>query len=79
MKNILKRTLATFLVVLMVLTAAPLQGFVGMEWDWLKIDLPDIKVENPFAMKAEAAIPATYYYYLVNGKAKITKIGRAHV
>ena len=74
MKNILKRTLATFLVVLMVLTAAPLQGFVGMEWDWLKIDLPDIKVENPFAMKAEAAIPATYYYYLVNGKAKITNV-----
>lgn len=54
MKNILKRTLATFLVVLMVLTAAPLQGFVGMEWDWLKIDLPEFNIESPFSMKAEA-------------------------
>ena len=33
MKKILKRALATVLVVLMMLTSAPLQGFVGMEFN----------------------------------------------
>ena len=51
MKKILKRTLATFLVVLMLLTSAPLQGFVELEWP--ELSLPS--VGQWFSGKASAA------------------------
>ena len=51
MKKIFKRTLATILVVLMLLTSAPLQGFVELEWP--EIDFSG--VGDWFSSKASAA------------------------
>lgn len=48
--NSLKKILSVFLVVLMVLTSAPLEGLVGLELDFSSL----------FAVKAEAATSSTY-------------------
>lgn len=48
--NSLKKILSVFLVVLMVLTSAPLEGLVGLELDFSGL----------FAVKAEAATSSTY-------------------
>ena len=52
MKNLFKRTLAVFLAALMVLGAAPLAGFVGLELSGFR---------SPFAAKAEAATEPEIY------------------
>ena len=65
--KMLKKSLSVLLVVVMLLTAAPLSGFVGMEWpevnysdlnlpEW---NLPKLDFSNIFASKAEAATSGT--------------------
>lgn len=57
----LKKILCTLLVVVMCLTAAPLDGFVGIEWPKLpeinfgEIKLPEIDFGEWFSNKAQAA------------------------
>lgn len=46
MGKIFKRTMATVMVVLSVLTSVPLSGFVGMEWDWLHFTIKSSAVEE---------------------------------
>jgi len=48
-----KKALACFLVVAMFLTAAPLSGFVGLQWP--DLNLPEINFGNAFNKNAEAA------------------------
>lgn len=65
MKKI-KKILCTFLVIVMCLTAAPLQGFVGLEWP---------NLSELFATKANATEEYTsgYYTYTISeGEATIT-------
>ena len=56
-----KKILCTLLVVVMCLTSAPLQGFVGMEWlslpeiNFGEIELPQIDFSKWFGSKASAA------------------------
>ncbi len=49
----MKKALACLLVVAMFLTAAPLNGFVGLQWP--DLDLPEINFSNVFNKNAEAA------------------------
>ncbi len=51
--KMLKKSLSVLLVVVMLLTAAPLSGFVGMEW-------PEIDFIDIFAPDANAATSGTY-------------------
>ncbi len=54
MKNVLKRTLAIFLAVVMTIGIAPLSGFVGLEW--LEFKLPAwFDFSKIFQVEAEAA------------------------
>ena len=55
MRTFLKRTLAVIMLVLMVLTSAPLSGLVGLE------------ISSPLAVEAEAA--GNYLWPVVNGTA----------
>lgn len=62
-----KKALSVFLVAVMLLTAAPLSGFVGLE-------LPD------WSIKAEAAeIEGNYYYTVTDGVATITDVKTAEL
>lgn len=50
MGKTLKKGLAVFLVVLILLTSAPLQGFVGIEWpdiDWMNLSAKAVTEELP--------------------------------
>lgn len=63
----LKKALSVFLVAVMLLTAAPLSGFVGLE-------LPD------WSIKAEAAeVEGNYYYTVTDGVATITDVKTAEL
>ena len=46
-RKLMKRTISIFLAVLMLLTSAPLAGFIDFDWSAIRI--------NPFSEKAEAA------------------------
>ena len=48
MRKTVKKILCSALVVVMVLTMAPLQGFIGMDWSWLD-----------FSVKASAALSSS--------------------
>lgn len=62
-----KKALSVFLVAVMLLTAAPLSGFVGLE-------LPD------WSIKAEAAeVEGNYYYTVTDGVATITDVKTAEL
>ncbi len=80
MKNTMKKILCTFLVVVMCLTSAPLQGFVGMEWPSLpeinfgEFELPKLDFGAWFSSKASAATEGYYTYTVTNGKATITDV-----
>ena len=63
MKNTMKKILCTVLVVVMCLTAAPLQGFADLDWNWLD-----------FSLKASAATEGYYEYWVENGEATITDV-----
>lgn len=75
-----KKIIATLLVVVMCLTSAPLQGFVGLEWPSLpeinfgNFELPDIDFGSWFSSKASAATKGYYTYTVTNGKATITDV-----
>ena len=73
MKKHLKRILATVMAVAIILCAAPLNGFVGLELpDWLSFDWLDFS-----SMKAYAATEYTsdiYTYTLSGDNATITKV-----
>lgn len=60
-----KRILATFLVVLTLLTSAPLSGLVNFDWSSFKVELPKINIDwdkiNPFATKSSAIIDTSNY------------------
>ena len=58
-----KKIVCILLVVVMCLTSAPLQGFVGLEW-------PDLSAL--FMTKTSAASEGYYYYTVSDGKATIT-------
>ncbi|MBO5230609.1 MAG: leucine-rich repeat domain-containing protein, partial [Clostridia bacterium] len=82
MKKIFKRTLAVLLAAVMVLGAAPLSGFVGLELPKIngleKLSASVSEFFGGFALKAEAATEYTegYYTYTVdnNGNAKIKDV-----
>ena len=38
MNGFIKRTLSAIMIVLVILTSAPLSGFVGMDWSWLELE-----------------------------------------
>lgn len=61
-KNILKRTLATVMVVLILLTSAPLGGFVGMDWSWF-----DLKTEAVSGVPDDAVEFNGHYYKIIPG------------
>ena len=63
MKNTMKKILCTVLVVVMCLTAAPLQGFADLDGNWLD-----------FSLKASAATEGYYTYEVENGEATITGV-----
>lgn len=64
----LKQVLSVFLIVLMVMTSAPLSGFVGLEW-------PDIGDWFSTKAYAEERFTEGYYTYTVeNGEATITEV-----
>lgn len=69
MGKTMKKFLCTLLVVVMCLTSAPLQGFVGLEW-------LDINFGEWFGSKASAAeyTEGYYTYTLADGKATITDV-----
>lgn len=73
MKKHLKRILATVMAVAIILCAAPLNGFVGLELpDWLSFDWLDFS-----SVKAYAATEYTsdiYTYTLSGDNATITKV-----
>ena len=58
--KVFKKILCTFLIVVMCLTSAPLQGFVGMQWPSLpqinfgEFELPKIDLSSWFGEKASA-------------------------
>ncbi len=63
----MKKALSVLLVVVMLLTAAPLSGFVGIEW-------PSVDWKTIFAQKSEAAetyINGIYTYSVEDGNAEI--------
>ena len=74
MGKTLKKILCTLLVVVMCLTAAPLDGFVGIEWPKLpeinfgEIKLPEIDFGEWFSNEARAAETLTYgdFNYVIN-------------
>lgn len=70
MKKTMKKILCTFLVVIMCLTASPLQGFVGLEWT----KLTEIDFGEWFSSKASAATEGYYTYTVTDGKATITNV-----
>ena len=81
MGKTLKKILCTLLVVVMCLTAAPLDGFVGMEWPKLPeinlgdFKLPEIDFSELFVSEAKAAeyTSGIYTYTLSGSNATITK------
>ena len=78
-----KKILCSLLVVVMCLTSAPLQGFVGMEWlslpeiNFGEFELPKIDFSSWFDSKASAAETLTYgdFKYVVNDDGTIAIIG----
>ncbi len=76
-----KKILCTLLVVVMCLTAAPLDGFVGIDWPKLprinfgEIKLPELDFSEWFSNKAQAVEYTSdlYTYTISDGNATITK------
>ena len=75
-----KKILCTLLVVVICLTSAPLQGFVGLEWpslpeiDFGNFELPDIDFGSWFSSKVSAASEGYYTYTITDGEATITDV-----
>ena len=63
----MKKVLSVILIAVMLLTAAPLSGFVGLEW-------PEIDLGAVFAPKAEAETEGYFTYIIENGQATITGV-----
>ncbi len=71
MKNILKRALATFLVVAIVLTSAPLSGLVGLELpDWL-----DFTIKSSAATSGTCGDNLTWVFDISSGVLTISGTG----
>ncbi|MGN1443367.1 MAG: vWA domain-containing protein, partial [Acutalibacteraceae bacterium] len=53
-----KRVIATVLITLMLVTSAPLSGFLDFDWSAFKVNMPSLNIDwekiNPFSSKAEA-------------------------
>ena len=62
--KIFKKFLCTFLVVVMCLTAAPLDGFIGIEWP--ELELPEFNLGNLFSSTASAATLSKNGYLGIN-------------
>ena len=71
-KNGLKKTLAVFLVVVLLLTTAPLAGFVGLEFPRLNFGGWLDSVGEWFGNRASAETWENLTYEVSNGEAKIT-------
>ena len=67
MKTNFKKALCSLLVVVMCLTMAPLQGFIGLEF-------PDFELGNLFSTTAKAATEGYYTYTVVNDESTITDV-----
>lgn len=49
MKKLAKKTLSVFLAILMLLTAAPLEGLTGIEWPWFSTKALGVSGYNAIA------------------------------
>lgn len=71
-KHLLKRTLACLLVVVLLLTSAPLAGFVGLEFPKLNFGGWLDSVGEWFGGRASAETLENLTYEVSDGKARIT-------
>ena len=71
-KHLLKRTLACLLVFVLLLTSAPLAGFVGLEFPKLNFGGWLDSVGEWFGSRASAETWENLTYEVSNGEAKIT-------
>ena len=82
--NVFKKVICTLLVVALCLTSAPLQGFVGMEWQGLpeisfgEFELPKIDFSSWFTSEAKAVeeqyVDGYYTYTVTDNKATIVSV-----